>query len=471
MQLSKTNFLQYLGCSKSLWLLKHKPGLYPSRTISNYEDKLASEGYEVQRLVQDYLLQHENCGNYLFEEGYKTVDGLFASADIVRQNEDGTVNIYEVKSAGSVDKSHLIDATFQTITVEKTGVNVKSIYVVHLNRDYVRGKNLRVAEMMSFSIVTEQVRNLMVEINAEIEDALLLLEQPFIDETSCLCLELSRSHHCDTFDYFNPSIPKPSIYNLPRIHKKKLNLFVSEGRFSLLDIEESEVSGNQLNVLMAAKSNSPMINHSVIEDFYEQVKYPIYFLDYETFSSAIPVVGGVKPHAHIPFQFSIHVKQSDNSTELQHFEYLANEAKLPLEMIEDMEKIIGTTGSIVSWHKSFENTRNKEMGILYPEKVRFLNDVSQRTIDLEDIFKGGYVDIAFGGSTSIKKVLPVIVPNLTYENMIVANGTDAMEAFTRILEMPNGDDKMKLRNNMFEYCKLDTLAMVRIFEKMEEYLK
>jgi len=233
-----------------------------------------------------------------------------------------------------------------------------------------------------------------------------------------------------------------------------------------MDIHESEVSGNQLNVLKAAKSGSPLIDERVIKSFYEKVRYPVYFLDYETYSSAIPIVEGVKPHSHVPFQFSIHLKQSENNADLQHFEYLADKAELPLTMIEALEKVIGPNGSIVSWHKSFENKQNKEMGILYPDKDEFLKNVVERTIDLEDIFKGGYVDMAFGGSTSIKKVLPVIVPDLTYDNLTVANGTDAMEAFTRILEMSDGSDKKKLRYDMLEYCKLDTLAMVRIFEEM-----
>jgi CRISPR/Cas system-associated exonuclease Cas4 (RecB family) len=470
MQLSKTNFLQFLKCPKSLWLLKRKPSLYPHRTISNYEDKLAAEGYEVQKLVQDFLLREHNADKYSFEKVYKTDEELYASADIIRQNDDGSVNIYEVKSSGEFSKEHLTDATFQTITVEKTGVTVNSICIVHLNKQYVRRNTLNVGEMMSFSMVTEQVRSLIEETTIGIEAARALLEQSKIDETHCSCLELSKSHHCESFDYFNPTLPKPSIYNLPRINKRKIHMFINEGRFALDDIDESEVTGNQINVLVAAKTNRPVINESIIEKFYAQVKYPVYFLDYETYSSAIPAVEGVKSHAHIPFQFSLHVIPTNNASELHHYDYLADKAELPLNMIESMEKVIGSTGSIVSWHKSFENTRNKEMGILYPGKTQFLNNISERTIDLEDIFKGGYVDIAFGGSTSIKKVLPVIVPNLTYDNMEVTNGTDAMEAFTRMLDMSEGVEREKLRIDMLEYCKLDTLAMVRIFEKMETHI-
>ncbi len=470
MQLSKTNFLHFLGCSKSLWLLKHKPNEYPHKTMSTYEDKLALEGYEVQKLVQDYLVQQSDAERYSFEQPFQTEGGLYAAADIIYKNDNGTIDIYEVKSSGSIDNSHLIDAAFQTITIEKSGGKVSSIYIVHLNKEYVRDDPLQIDKMMAFTLVTVQVRNLVDETQISIDSALNLLSQPKINEKGCSCLELSQSHHCDTFEYFNPSIPTPSIYNLPRISKKKLNQFVNEHRFDLTEIDESEVTGNQLNVLKAAKSGSPLINESIIENFYGKVCYPVYFLDYETYSSAIPVVEGIKPHAHIPFQFSIHVKQTENDADLQHFEYLAEKAKLPLEMIQSMETIIGLNGTIVSWHKSFENTRNKEMGILYPEKDEFLKNITERTVDLEDIFKGGYVDIAFGGSTSIKKVLPVIVPDLTYENMEVANGTDAMEAFTQILNLPEGVDKKQLRHEMLEYCKLDTLAMVKIFEKMKDFI-
>ena len=213
-----------------------------------------------------------------------------------------------------------------------------------------------------------------------------------------------------------------------------------------------------------------MINRSAIKNFYDKVRYPLYFLDYETFSSAIPLVEAVKPHAHIPFQFSIHVMAAANNPDLQHFEYLAENAELPQKMVEYLQEIIGPTGSIVSWHKSFENTRNKEMAALYPDKAKFLNSISDRTIDLEDMFRDGYVDIAFGGSTSIKKVLPVIVPDLSYDKMEVANGTDAMEFFTRMLNSAIGYERKKLRHEMLKYCKLDTLAMVKIFEAMKKHM-
>jgi hypothetical protein len=105
---------------------------------------------------------------------------------------------------------------------------------------------------------------------------------------------------------------------------------------------------------------------------------------------------------------------------------------------------------------------------MYPEKQKFLQGMIDRTMDLEDPFKEGYVDIQFQGSTSIKKVLPALVPELDYSAMKVASGTDAMEAWHRLVGLPDGPAKDELKASMLEYCKLDTLAMVRIFNFLEE---
>ena len=329
---------------------------------------------------------------------------------------------------------------------------------------------LNINEMMVFTDVTEEVREVLDQLEIKINSALKLLENVKIDETCCSCLELTKSNHCESFDYFNQDIPKKSIYSLPRISKKKILCFSSEGRFNLDDIDESEVTENQLSVLRAAKNNSPLINIELIKNFYEQVKYPLYFLDYETSSSAIPFLKGLKPHAHVPFQFSLHVIPKEDSNQLEHFEYITEQNELPIKLIEKLEEYIGSTGSLVAWHKSFENSRNKEMGILYPQKDGFLTDISDRMIDLEDIFKGGYVDINFNGSTSIKNILPILVPGLSYDNLEVSSGTDAMVAFSRLLEMPEGTERRKLRKDMLDYCERDTLAMVEIFRKIKNLI-
>lgn len=434
--------------------------------------KIVTEGYAIEESLKSYLSSQKDRDKYFYQTVFTTSEGLLARADCTRQNDDGTINIYEVKSSTSVQRgspqNQIKDATFQKIAAEGAGFKVARVFIVHLNSRYTRDGEVNAGELLVFSDVTTEVDDLFSETLREIEAAILLLNSATIDETSCSCLELTKSNHCDAFDYFNPSIPKPSIYNLPRISKSKLCNFVADGRFALDDIGLDEVTEKQSHVLRSAHLKEPVVDHTIISKWFSKLEYPVYFLDYETYASATPIIDGARPHAPIPFQYSLHIKRSLNDNKLEHVEYLAEEATLPISLIEHMQKNIGDVGSVVSWHASYENTQNRNMAVMYPAKSDFLQGLIDRTVDLEDLFKEGYVDIKFQGSTSIKKVLPVLAPDLDYAGMEVANGTDAMEAWQRLVSLPKGSQKNELRKSMLEYCKLDTLAMVRIFEFMEK---
>jgi len=455
-----------------MWLLRRKPELYQKGPFSDFMQKIVTEGYAIEEFLKSYLSSQEDRDKYFYQTVFTTSEGLLARADCTRQNDDGTINIYEVKSSTSVQRgspqNQIKDATFQKIAAEGAGFKVARVFIVHLNSRYTRDGEVNAGELLVFSDVTTEVDDLFSETLREIEAAILLLNSATIDETSCSCLELTKSNHCDAFDYFNPSIPKPSIYNLPRISKSKLCNFVADGRFSLDDIGLDEVTEKQSHVLRSAHLKEPVVDHTIISKWFSILEYPVYFLDYETYASATPIIDGARPHAPIPFQYSLHIKRSLNDNKLEHVEYLAEEATLPISLIEHMQKNIGDVGSVVSWHASYENTQNRNMAVMYPAKSDFLQGLIDRTVDLEDLFKEGYVDIKFQGSTSIKKVLPVLAPDLDYAGMEVANGTDAMEAWQRLVSLPKGSQKNELRKSMLEYCKLDTLAMVRIFEIMEK---
>jgi len=454
-------------------LLKHKPDQYPHGAFSEYIQKIIDEGYEVEEQFKRLILSGADAESHKFQHVFKSDEGLFAQADCMRDNGDGTITIYEVKSSTSIQRrspqNHVRDAAFQRIVAERAGFLVAQVFLIHLNGDYVRDNLIEQINLLNFVDVSDEVEELLEQTKIEIDASLALLKETEIDETFCSCLELSKSNHCDTFGYFNPSIPDPSIYSIPRISRSKLSRFVSEQRFDLEQIRLDEVTEKQSLVLQSAHLKEPIINHEAISSWFERISYPLYFVDYETYASAIPIIPGARPHSPIVFQYSLHIKEAPNGSSLRHAEYLADEAEMPLPLIEHMQKNIGETGSIISWHASFENTQNRNMAEMYPGKREFLTGIINRTLDLEDIFKEGYVDIKFNGSTSIKKVLPVLVPDLTYSDMQVSNGTDAMEAWQRLIALPTGEYKDKLKQSMLKYCELDTLAMVKIFEKILQF--
>ena len=196
-----------------------------------------------------------------------------------------------------------------------------------------------------------------------------------------------------------------------------------------------------------------------------ELEYPLYFFDYETLPFASPRVEGFGPHQHLPVQYSLHTVQEDGQT--VHTEYLAEGLAPPIKLIEQMKQEIGKTGTLISWYASFEQTRNREMAKMYPEHADFLDDINVRTFDLMDIFKKDFVHRDFHGSQSIKKVQPVLVPELSYKLLDVQSGTMAVDAAERLFEMTDENEIKELREQMLEYCKLDTLAMVRIWEELK----
>ena len=470
MRLTKTDFQRFLQCQKSFWLSKRKPEVVPKPDPTAHLKRLARDGYEVEAYAKAFFETKNDPIDFTFQEEFESANGLYARVDILGRHSDGTIDIYEVKSTTTVKKEHVLDAAFQMIVAQAAGTTVNRVYVVHLDGTYVRQGDVDCAGLFKISDQTEAARVNEISLRTQIQSALNFLQLDAIDETSCSCLQRGRSSHCDTFGYLNPTIPEPSIYTLPRIKKEKLAHFAAQGRFDLSKIAPDEVSKTQALLVQSAHRGGPVINLKKIAKFYHQVEYPLHFLDYETFASAVPKIDGTRPHMPIPFQYSLHIKKIAEDRDAQHFEYLADALTLPEKMIAHMEQQIGPTGNIISWHASFEKTQNKNMAKWYPERAAFLNGINARMIDLEDIFKLAYVDIAFGGSTSIKKVLPILVKDLDYSGMDVASGTDAMEAWIRYVDLPPGFAKDTLGKNLLQYCELDTYAMVRIFDEVRRLL-
>ena len=251
-----------------------------------------------------------------------------------------------------------------------------------------------------------------------------------MDKDGCSYAQKSRANHCDTFALFNPDVSSPSIYCLPRLGAKKRADFLADGILDLNDVPDGyELSVNQRVVVEAAKSGEPIIDLDEVRAFFDALEFPLYFLDFETYASAVPLVDGAGPHKHLPVQYSRHVL--DEAGTLTHRQFLEREARLPDRLIAQMETDIGPLGSVVSWHASFEKTRNREMGQWFPHKAAFLDDINARMVDLEVLVKTAYVDAGFDGSTSIKKVLSVVCPALDYDDLDVRDGSLAMEAWER----------------------------------------
>ena len=270
MQLTKTDFIQYLDCPKSLWFLKKHPEHYPHGEFSTFHQKLVREGYEVERYVRQFF---EGTGDrdVSFQAEFRSGEGLYARVDALENMSDGTTALFEIKSSTSVKTdskhNHLKDACFQKICAERTGKKIERVFLVHLNSDYVRNGEINPSEMLVFADITKAVNEIVAETTTEIDAALAFLKTDH-GMDGCSCTEKTRANHCDAFSVFNTDVPSPSIYSLPRLRANKIRALRSMNVLRLQDVpEDFSLSESQRLLVESANADGPLANKAAISNF------------------------------------------------------------------------------------------------------------------------------------------------------------------------------------------------------------
>lgn len=465
MSLSKTNYIIWRDCHKNAWLKVHKPEVYYAHELSEFEKQIIETGNEVDLLARELFPTGE------YQKEFEN-NGFLAITDILA---DG--NLYEVKATNDVDKkTHLHDLTFQYNVLKRAGLEVKSANLIHLNAEYVRQGELDINKLFVIEDLTETVEEMAEEVMAEMKSALEYISQEKEPAGPCDCLYKGRSAHCTTFHYSNPDVPEYGVHDLARIglSKRKLIELVDGNKFKLEDIPaELELSDTQKNQIWTYLNDREIISKEKIAEEFEKLEFPLYFLDYETFPAAVPRFDGFSPYNQIPFQYSLHVLEAPES-EPKHFDFLYIEQGDPSPaFVKSLQKHVGPKGSVIVWHKDFECGRNKELAKRIPESKPFFKNLEERIFDLEIIFKKQHhVHKDYRGSSSIKKVLPVLVPSLKYDELTIKEGGSAAEGWNKIVTgKANNQEVEEIIQALREYCKLDTYAMYAIWKEMHKLVK
>ncbi len=448
--LTKSDFLLYLKAPLHLWAEKHNK--LNKLAPSVYEQHLMKQGYEVEKLAHE-LLPHAT-----WQEAYIS-DEFEIRRDALIKNVDDTYDLYEVKSSTTIKKEHLYDVTFQSIVMRNT-TKLNKIFIVTLNKEYVFKDKLDIKQLFSITDVTDEVGDLTSEVEEKMREAVNIIEKEKPDHIEN-CLDPKT---CPCIDLCYPNLPQKTIFNIPMLSPKKKRELADSKIIDINDLSDQyELSAKQRRIADAIKQNKPYLNSTGLKTFLDSFVYPIYFLDFETYPLAVPIYDNYKTYQHMVFQYSLHTV--DESQTITHKEYLETKLGDPSRnLIIKLKEDIGDTGSVVVWNKTFEFERNKDMANLYPEYKEFLENVNSRMIDLADfINKELYIHPDFLGSWSIKNVLPVMVPDLSYKKLKVNKGDQAMLAWWDLI---HSEDKSK-SENLLEYCGLDTLAMVKIWENLK----
>jgi hypothetical protein len=435
--LSKSTYLRGHQCPKALSLYTHRRELMheesPAQQAASHAgteigvlaQSLFPGGIDVRPAsdgdVRDGLARTAaalSSGSCVLYEASFVHEEVLATVDILCRDDAGW-RAYEVKSTSRVKRHHIDDATLQYYVLTSGGLGLHDISIVHLNTQYIRQGELDLTSLFQITSVRDAVRAARESVPGRIAAFKAIVQSR--DEPA-----VAVGNHCTT-----PSMCAFHAYCWRH--------------------EPAAVRG------------SKRVDGVQLQRFLSSLQYPLYFLDFETFSSAIPLFDGTRAYMQIPFQFSVH-RQSAPGAPVSHQAFLADGVGDPREQfVEALLHAIGPVGDIVAYHLPFEDGRLRELGECMPRHRVALDALRARGKDLLQPFrKGWYYDPAMGMSNSIKSVLPALVPDLRYDALAISNGDAASRLFLDLLRGRYRGDVQALRTDLLAYCELDTLAMVHI---------
>lgn len=346
-------------------------------------------------------------------------ENVLIRVDILKRNDDGSFDLIEVKSSTSVKKEHLPDCAVQAYVLQKLGFNLRQICIMYLNNKYRRQGELNLSKLFIVKAVDKDIRDELNKVPDYLNTINVVLakegEEPFWHIGS-IC---NHPYVCEFKHYCWKDVGDKAIHFISRISEKQRQTLISIGITLIKDVSvDFELSALQQIQVDCEKNQTKHVDSASIKNHLSLLEYPLYFLDFETYGYAIPQYDGTRPYQHLPFQYSLHVQQTPTA-DLEHYEFLFDKKENPSRVLaEQLVQHIGSTGSVIVYHASFEAGRLKEMATEFPELSHQLQSIHNRLWDLEIPFvKKWYCDVAFNGKSSIKNVLPALVPELSYDGL------------------------------------------------------
>jgi CRISPR/Cas system-associated exonuclease Cas4 (RecB family) len=455
-----------------------------------FQQSIMVQGTEVGKLARDLFpsgilinedyknlsgaLEHTNAalqGNpEAIFEGAFIFDNVLIRVDILKRNVDGTFDLIEVKSSTSIKKEHLPDCAVQAYVLQNFGIKLQKICVMYLSSEYKRRGELDLSKLFFIEAVDtkidDELKNVSEYLKA-INNVLAKDEEPFWSIGS-IC---NNPYTCEFKNYCWSDVNEKSIHSISRISDKQRQSLINNGIMLIADIpDDFKLTELQTVQVHCEKDQKRFVDSDAIKKHLAELQYPLYFLDFETYGYAIPQYEGTRPYQHLPFQYSLHVKQHP-SAELEHHEFLFDKKENPSRSLaEHLIQHVGSTGSVIVYYASFEGSRIKEMATAFPDLASQLQSIHDHLWDLQTPFaKKWYCDPGFNGSASIKNVLPVLVPELSYSDLEIQKGDVAQLKYVELISLPEKSaERDEIKRALLEYCGLDTMAMVRILYELQK---
>ena len=484
--LTKSNYLLGLQCPKLLWAKINDKKRFPKLSevalakfkegelIGDLAKELFPNGIDLSRLdFQENLEETKKVlekKHPIFEAGF-LVDELFSRADILVPNGEEW-DVLEVKSATKIKEVNLHDVSFQKFVYEKAGLKIKDCYLIHINNQYVKNGEIEPSELFTKINITEEIREIEKGIEERINKMLELIKQT--EPKTQIGIQCTNPYECQLkFDCWK-EVPEDSVHDFYRMLKKKTFELYDSGIKKIKDVpEEIKLNSKQQIQKTLSQDEGIHADKKGIQEFLENLVYPIYYLDFETINPGVPMFDKMKPHQRIPFQYSLHI-QNEKAGELKHISFLHEGTEDPKKsFLESLKQNLGDSGTILVYNQSFEKGVLRESVEVNPEFEDWLEGINKRIVDLWDIFKDfKYYNPTQRGSASIKAVLPAM-SDLSYKNLDIRKGDVASLEYKRVTydEWISNEERMLVRAQLEDYCCMDTLAEVEIINELYKIIE
>lgn len=476
--LTKSRHTAGIHCPKRLWLNWYEPMPYedpPPGSVMAVGTEVGEKAWEVfprgvcideppwahkQAVARTATMIESGHAPAIFEAAFE-YDGVRIRADVLQRKDNGHWALYEVKSTTRVKDVHIHDLAVQVYVIRESGLKVDSYGIMHIDKNYVLAENqIDWAAYFTVGDLTDQLDQALADTPGLIahHQSILELARP---------PDISPSRHCGYCEYWEAcTADKPIdwVYYLPGIRADKLNDLQALGIESIVQIpDDHPLADKQALVRQVLVSGQEYISPDLGQALAE-FGPPAYYLDFETMGPAIPVYAGTRPFQSIPFQWSLH--HVDQPGQLTHSEFLASGDQDPRrEFTESLIAALGQCSQPIVVYSSYEKTVLNGLADHLPDLYEPIQAIIKRLVDLLVVTRKHIYQAGFNGSFSIKAVGPSLVPGLGYDQLDgIADGMAASASYAALVSGNLGPDQNPeaLRHELIEYCKLDTLAMVKV---------
>lgn len=474
--LTKTGYLTYIQCPKAFWLDTFQPGLAtPPDTASQRRlragqevDKQAREKFPDGRLIP-YRPHPEDMApltaqaiaagaETLFQATFHVAD-LLVKVDILTRTASGW-HLVEVKSSTSYKANvHLPDVAFQWFVLVQAGINLTQASLMHLNHDC---RHPDLSNLFTLTDVTADVQTVLPQVATDVATMRQVMAQTAVPDVP-IGRHCQQPTACPFHTHCWQGVDGRTIYEVPYLKRTEEQKLEAEGIRYIANIPPDFPLGDKRAVtfVQQCRRQQITIDQDAIQRQLDTLVYPLYFFDFETIDYAIPAFTGCQPYQQVPFQYSCHILTAEGV--LRHTDYLHTGADDPRRsLIQALLDDIQEAGSIVVYYVPFEKGRLLELADAFPTYAPRLMAIVDRLWDQLNIFRSHYQDYRFSGSNSLKSVLPVIVPELSYKLLKVQSGEQAQVVWEQMILTADTAVKNQLAAQLRAYCHLDTLAMVEI---------